>query len=47
MSAADERRVSDPLDLEAPPGQARVSTAEDEDGAPAHDGPAEIGRAHV
>ncbi|MEI6451477.1 MAG: RNA polymerase sigma factor SigF [Actinomycetes bacterium] len=39
MSAADERRVSDPLDLEAPPGQARVVTADDRDEAPARGGP--------
>ena len=40
MSAADERRVSDPLDLEAPPGQARVFTADDKDEASLHGGPA-------
>ena len=30
MSASDERRVKEPLDLEAPPGQARAFAADDE-----------------
>ena len=31
MSARDERRVNDPLDLEAPPGQRRIGDEEDEE----------------
>ena len=40
MSGGDERRVKDPLDLEAPPGQARVFTAEDADEVAVQGGPA-------